>query len=125
MRQQSVRAEASVENRGGLNDRWPVWMNAVLCSFFLHRRSKLYSSSGGDACPSPSSSHRFAQSGLRRVASMRESSGHPARIAVEERSNWNATSSASLSASKSKPDFLWGIPWFYLAFLLLAWLLLL
>jgi hypothetical protein len=100
-------------------------MNAVLCTFFLHRRSKLYNSAGDETLHSQPSPHHFAQTGLRRASSMHEAGSHRSRPSVEEQSNFTAANSALLTASKPRSDFSWGIPWVYLAFLLLAWLFLL
>jgi len=125
MRQQSVRAEAGVESCGGQSERWPVWMSAVLCTFFVHRRSKLYNSGDDEKLHSQPAPHRFAQTGLRRASLMHEAGSYRSQASVEEQSNLSAASSALLAASKPKTDLSWGIPWVYLAFLLLAWLFLL
>ncbi|MGD0831338.1 MAG: hypothetical protein ABR907_10370 [Terracidiphilus sp.] len=118
-------AEADVKKYGQRNEDWPVWTSALLCTFFPHRRSKLYNGAAEDSSHSHISAHRFAQTGLRRASAMHETRDYLARPTVDERPNLSSVSSETLNSSGSKHSFSWGIPGICLAFLLLAWLFLL
>jgi hypothetical protein len=120
MREKAPRSQASFErpdNGGRL-----TWLGAILCTFFLHRRFDLYDSGGENASSAP---HRQAEIGLGRTAASQETAIRRSRHLPEEYGFSELANSPALGMNQSQADISWRMPWMYVAFLLLGWLLLL
>jgi hypothetical protein len=120
MREKAQRSQASFEkpdNGGRL-----TWLGAILCTFFLHRPLSLYDSGAENASPAP---HRHAEIELGRAAASRETAFRRSRHLPEEYGFSDFANSPALGMNQTPSDISWRMPWLYVAFLLLAWLLLL
>jgi hypothetical protein len=106
------------------DERWRVWLGAILCVFFLHRWFNQYDAAAKDGLHRSSARHWFAQGGLRLGAQWEMASGR-SRHLIEEHGFLGQDSSPVLSEGQTEPDPSWRSPWLYLSFLLLVWLLLL
>ncbi|MGA3081170.1 MAG: hypothetical protein ABSD44_07285 [Terracidiphilus sp.] len=120
MREKAQRSQASFEKHdsGGRL----TWLGAILCTFFPHRRFSLYDSGAENPSPTP---HRQAEIDLGRAAASRETAIRRSRHLPEEYGFSELANSPALRMNQSQSDISWRMPWLYVAFLLLAWLLLL
>jgi hypothetical protein len=120
MREKAQRSQASFEKpeTGGRL----TWLGAILCTFFLHRRSSLYDSGAENASPAP---HSHAGKGIGCAAAFEETAIRRSRHLQEEYGFAELANSPALRMNQSQSDISWRMPWLYVAFLMLAWLLLL
>jgi hypothetical protein len=120
MREKGPRSPASFEKPG--NGGRLTWLGAILCTFFLHRRLDLYDAGIEDALPAP---HRHAGKDLGRAAASEETAIRRCRHLPEQYGFSELANSPALGMNQSRADISWRMPWLYVAFLLLGWLLLL